>query len=286
MAHSSISLPSARYFPSSGRWLWAHSCRGWRLCGKMATHVASEAAETTGRALRTMDMDTPAALRLDPRDYLARIAVTPPAQSDFQRPSLTLLRTLHEAHMLAVPFENLSIHYDQPIVLQEAALYDKVVRRRRGGFCYELNGMFAWLLRQLKYQVTLLSAEVAESGGTFSPVYDHLALLVHQVGGADWLADVGFGDSFRQSLRFQADVEQDGADGHVYRLRVGQYQDSTRDGQDRLPYWLVEQRGDGPETEWEPVYRFTLQPNVLTDFAERCIYQQTSPDSHFTQKRI
>ncbi len=232
-------------------------------------------------------MDTTAATtRLDPRDYLARIAFTMPAHIDFHRPSLTLLQALHEAHMLAVPFENLSIHYGQPIVLRVAALYDKMVTRRRGGFCYELNGMFAWLLRQLEYQVTMLSAEVAESGGTFSPAYDHLALLVHQVDGADWLADVGFGDSYRQPLRFHADIEQDGGDGHTYRLHESQSRDHEQAEQDQYPYWLVEQRGDNSSTPWNPVYRFTLRPHALTDFAERCIYQQTSPDSHFTQKRI
>ena len=224
--------------------------------------------------------------RLDPQEYLARIAFTAPAHGEFHRPSLALLRALHEAHMLAAPFENLSIHYGQPIVLREAALYDKVVRRRRGGFCYELNGMFAWLLRELGYEVTLLSAEVAESGGNFSPAYDHLALLIHQVDGADWLADVGFGDSFRQPLRFQADVEQDGSDGHSYRLRESQSHDGARDERDQFPYWLVEQESDGPEAQWQPVYRFTLQLHVWADFAERCHYHQTSPDSHFTQKRI
>jgi len=229
-------------------------------------------------------MDNPEiATRLDPRDYLARIAFAASAHSEFHRPSLALLRALHEAHMLAVPFENLSIHYGQPIVLQQAALYDKIVRHRRGGFCYELNGMFAWLLRQLGYEVTLLSAEVAESGGNFSPAYDHLALLVHQEDGADWLADVGFGDSFRQPLQFQADMEQDGADGHTYRLRESQTHDDAQGERDQPPYWLVEQHGDA---QWEPVYRFTLRPHALTDFAERCIYQQTAPDSHFTQKRI
>ncbi|MGH2486980.1 MAG: arylamine N-acetyltransferase, partial [Ktedonobacterales bacterium] len=59
---------------------------------------------------------------------------------DAPAPSLSLLRALHQAHLLAVPFENLSIHYDQPITLEDATLYDKIVRRQRGGFCYELNG--------------------------------------------------------------------------------------------------------------------------------------------------
>ncbi len=229
-------------------------------------------------------MDTPTALSVrDIEGYLERIRFT--QRSGSLESSHQLLSDLHEAHMLAAPFENLSIHYGQPIVLRNELLYDKIVRRRRGGFCYELNGMFAWLLRQLSFKVTLLSAEVAESGGIFSAPYDHLTLLAHQVDGADWLADVGFGDSFRQPLRFQADVEQDGADGRIYRLREGEHADSAPMGEQQFSYWLVEQRDD-PETQWEPVYRFTLQPHALADFTGRCIFQQTSPESHFTQKRI
>lgn len=210
-------------------------------------------------------------------------------------PTLPLLQTLHEAHMLAVPFENLSIHYSQPIVLRDEALYDKIVRRHRGGFCYELNGLFAWLLRQLGFEVTLLSAEVAQAKGGYSPEFDHLALLVHQMDGTDWIADVGFGDSFRRPLRLRADVEQDGADGRLYRLREDQQDDgreAERTEQRQRTYWIVQQRddtgdtGDQDATQWAPQYRFTLQPHALADFTARCQYHQTSPESHFTQQRI
>ncbi|HLZ23818.1 MAG TPA: arylamine N-acetyltransferase [Ktedonobacterales bacterium] len=231
---------------------------------------------------------------LDPREYLDRIHFAYGAGFDSLEPSLRLLRALHEAHLLAVPFENLSIHYGQPIILREEALYEKIVRRHRGGFCYELNGLFAWLLRQLGFEVTLLSAGVAQAGGAFSPEFDHLTVLIHHVDGADWLADVGFGDSFRQPLRLRADVEQDGADGHLYRLHEGRAEDKrndehARDEQQQHPYWTVRQRGDTGDTgdsAWESQYRFTLRPHALTDFVERCQYQQTSPESHFTQKRI
>lgn len=222
---------------------------------------------------------------LDPRDYLDRIHFSTGEDLEALEPSLGLLRALHEAHLLAVPFENLSIHYGQPIVLQEAALYDKIVRRHRGGFCYELNGMFAWLLRRLGFEVCLLSAGVARADGTFNPDFDHLTLLVHGLEGADWLADVGFGDSFRRPLRWQAEAEQDGADGHLYRLRQGQddaHHDAP-DGQTPPAYWVVQQYRDA---QWESQYRFTLQPHALADFVERCEYQQTSPESHFTQQRI
>lgn len=220
--------------------------------------------------MRLLDETIP----LDPRAYLERINNTIHIDLDAPEPSALLLRALHQAHMLAVPFENLSIHYGQPIVLEEAALYDKIVRRRRGGFCYELNGLFAWLLRRLGFRVSLLSARVARGDGDFTPEFDHMALHVQRLDGADWLADVGFGDSFRQPLRLRADLEQDGGDGHTYRLRH-----DPGDGS-----WVVQR--DGEEADWKSQYRFILRARDLADFVDRCHFQQTSPDSHFTQNRI
>jgi N-hydroxyarylamine O-acetyltransferase len=204
-------------------------------------------------------------------------------------PSLQVLQALHKAHMLSVPFENLSIHYGEPIQLHEEWLYDKIVRRHRGGFCYELNGLFAQLLRQLGFVVMLLSAGVAQEGGGYSPEFDHLTLLVRQLEGSDWLADVGFGDSFLRPLRLQADVEQEGADGRLYRLHQEYFDDedavdTARETQQHSYYWILQQCGDA--ARWESQYRFTLRPHVLTDFNERCRYQQTDPQSHFTQKRL
>ncbi|HEY2737608.1 MAG TPA: arylamine N-acetyltransferase, partial [Thermoanaerobaculia bacterium] len=114
-------------------------------------------------------------------------------------PDAETLQQLHEAHLLAVPFENLSIHRGEPIELAEEALFEKVVVRRRGGFCYELNGLFAALLRSLGFEVTMLSAGVLRANGDFSPEFDHMALLVNHE--ERWLVDVGFGDLFRQPLR-------------------------------------------------------------------------------------
>ena len=207
---------------------------------------------------------------MDSREYLKRINYQGSLEPTFQT-----LQALHHAHLLAVPFENLSIHWKQPILLQEEALFHKIVRQGRGGLCYELNGLFAWLLRELNFQVTLLSAGVSTSAGGFSPEFDHLTLLIHHLSGADWLADVGFGDSFLRPLRFEAEMQQDGGDRRTYRL--------LRTSQEKHDGWTVQQRGDA---QWESQYRFTLQSHELADFTERCQYQQTSPESHFTQKRI
>ena len=213
-------------------------------------------------------------------NYLERIQFSAAIDTASLAPTIQTLQALHLAHMQSVPFENLSIHYGQPIILQVDALYDKIVNQRRGGFCYELNGLFAELLRHLGFQVTLLSAGVAKQTGGFGPEFDHLTLLIHQLSGTDWLADVGFGDSFLQPLRFEAELEQKDVDGRTYRLHQ-EYADTAENSEH--PYWILQQR---IADTWESQYRFTLQPHILADYTEMCHYQQTSPQSHFTQQRI
>src|SRR5918995_2554428 len=109
---------------------------------------------------------------MDVDAYLERIDYRGPLA-----PTAETLRRLHVAHLLAVPFENLSIHAGEPVVLDDEALFEKIVARRRGGFCYELNGLFAWLLRALGFRVTMLSARVVNRG-VVGPEYDHLTLQV------------------------------------------------------------------------------------------------------------
>ena len=113
-------------------------------------------------------------------------------------PTAETLRQLHLAHLLSVPFENLSIHAGEQIVLEDEALFRKIVSRRRGGFCYELNGLFAALLRALGFEVAMLSAQVANDDGGFSRDFDHMTLMVTSE--QRWLVDVGFGDSFIEPL--------------------------------------------------------------------------------------
>jgi N-hydroxyarylamine O-acetyltransferase len=227
------------------------------------------------KSVKVETQDRSRSKSLDIHDYLKRINY----QGSLE-PTLQTLQALHETHLLAVPFENLSIHSRQPIILQEEALFDKIVHQRRGGFCYELNGLFAWLLRQLGFQVTLLSARVSNAAGTFGPEFDHLTLLIHQLSGVDWLADVGFGDSFRLPLRFEAELEQEERGRRAYRL---QRQQAEGDGKKKWDRWILQQFNDA---QWEAQYCFTLQPHELADFTEMCSYHQTSPASHFTQKRI
>lgn len=197
--------------------------------------------------------------------YLERIGYQGPLE-----PTAEALRRLHLAHLYSVPFENLSIHWGEPIQLDDEALFEKIVTRRRGGFCYELNGLFAALLRALGFDVAMLSAGVGRAAGDFSPDYDHMALLVTLED--RWLADVGFGDSFREPLRLDERGEQ--MEGNLaYRV------EETGDG--RL---LMARREEGEP--WQPQYRFGLEPHGFADYAEMCHFHQTSPLSHFTRNRI
>ena len=201
---------------------------------------------------------------MDINEYLRRINYDGPLS-----PSAETLRQLQVAHLLTVPFENLSIHLGERIVLEDNSLFGKIVVRRRGGFCYELNGLFAALLRALGFKVIMLSAQVAYAEGMFGPEFDHMALLVTLE--ERWLVDVGFGDSFREPLLLEKGDEQMQWE-RVYRIVA-----------DNGRFSLLQRENNG---EWKSQYRFGLQPHIYSDFEEMCRYHQTSPQSHFTRQRI
>jgi N-hydroxyarylamine O-acetyltransferase len=178
------------------------------------------------------------------------------------------LGQLHHAHLLAVPFENLDIHLGRPIVLDLDAIFDKVVRRRRGGFCYELNGLFAWLLAELGFDVTMVSARVANERGELGPEFDHMALLVRL--DRTWLADVGFGTSSREPLPLDGE-EEVVSDGVAYSV--------VRDGDG----WTMVGRDAAGR---KPEYRFAEVVRRFDEYGPMCHFHQTSPESHFTRKRV
>jgi N-hydroxyarylamine O-acetyltransferase len=196
--------------------------------------------------------------------YLERIGMARP------RPKIidaAALRELHLAHQRTVPFENLSIHLDEPISLATGDLFAKIVTRRRGGFCYELNGLFALLLEALGVRVERLAARVF-GDGTLGPVFDHLALVLHPADGSGpWLADVGFGDHSDYPIRYDSRQEQSDPGG-VFLLT------DTGDGD-------VDVLKDG-----KPQYRIERRVRSLGDFVPTCWWQQTSPGSHFVRGTV
>ncbi|MEC3981150.1 arylamine N-acetyltransferase family protein [Amycolatopsis sp. H20-H5] len=190
--------------------------------------------------------------------YLDRLGLDRPAAAD-----AATLRRLQKRHLDVVPFENLSIHLGEPIDLAEEALFDKIVRRRRGGFCYELNGLFSVLLRELGFDATLHAAQVLGENGVPSPPLDHAAIRVEL--DEPWLVDVGFGRFSRSPLRLAAADPQEDVEGEFLILDAG--------------YGDVDVRRDG-----EPQYRLENHPRRLSDFARMAWWQSTSPASHFTSK--
>ena len=196
--------------------------------------------------------------------YLDRLKVDWDGRAD-----LHALRRLHRCHLGQVPFENLSVHLGEPVVLDFVELVAKIVVRRRGGFCYELNGGFAWLLRSLGYTVDLLEASVFNAEGTPGPHFDHLVLRVHLE--EPWLVDVGFGDNHTEPLPLRIDVDHVDPSG-VFRL-VGVPGAGQGDFVDVL-------RDDKPQ------YRLALQAQPLSAFDEMCRFHRTSPESHFTRNTV
>jgi N-hydroxyarylamine O-acetyltransferase len=197
--------------------------------------------------------------------YLDRIGVERPAE-----PDAVALARLHEAHLVAIPFENLSIVWGEPMALDEGLLHRKVVDRRRGGGCHELNALFAWGLRAIGYDVDLLSARVRRDDGGFGPAYDHMCLRV-RASGRDWLADVGFGDSFRRPILLEAGTVHDEGCASYTLLRAGQELDLARHDEGGA---------------WSTQYRIDPVPRQLEDFVPMSRYHQTSPDAPFTRRRI
>lgn len=197
-------------------------------------------------------------------DYLTRISCSGPTD-----PCAETLRQLHRAHLFQVPFENLDIGLNRPIICDQERFLSKIVKENRGGFCYELNGAFAWLLTELGFKVTLLSARVGRADGSFGPEFDHLTLKVDL--DEPWLADVGFGESFIDPLRLEPELEQHQEHGTFRIVR-------------KEERWIVERKG--PHPDWKAEYSFSMTPHRLEDFAAMCHYHQTSPDSHFTQNQV
>src|SRR5262245_4541803 len=187
--------------------------------------------------------------------YLDRIGARRP-----DAPDVAALRELHRRHLEAVPFENLAIHLGEGIVLTEEALVDKIVRRGRGGFCYELNGLFAALLTALGFDVTLHAASMFGGDGTLTPAFDHLALTVEL--DERYLVDVGSGRHALYPLRRDwPEAQEDPAGSFLVLDAGGGDVDVVMDGERR--------------------YRAEARPRRLVDFVRPCFWHATSPESNF-----
>ena len=208
--------------------------------------------------------------------YLARIRYDGPLAVDAET-----LEALQRAHLYAVPFENLGIMWGEPIELDIREHYGKIVDRRRGGFCYEQNGLFGWALEEIGFRVRRLGAAVwAEHDGvaSYGDSASHMLLRIDL--DEPWIADVGFGEHFRSPLRMVDGLVQEQAP-RAFRLDRARHGDDEGHAVDAWTLFTRDAQG-----LWSRDYRYADIARPIEYFTAMCRFHQTSPLSHFTQKRL
>ena len=183
--------------------------------------------------------------------------------------SFEVLSKLQLMHLLNVPFENLDIHNHIKIDLNN--LYDKIVLRKRGGFCYELNGVFYQLLKEIGFNAKMVSARVYNSSKDYSPEFDHMTLIV-TLKDDKYLVDVGFGEFTSYPVKIELNKEIMDPAG-VFRIES--YNEDHK--------VIKKKNADG---KFIAEYMFSEKERQTEEFYERCNFHQTSNESHFMQKRI
>ncbi|MEW2067383.1 arylamine N-acetyltransferase [Streptomyces sp. NPDC007346] len=210
-------------------------------------------------------------MTLDLDSYFARIG-----WSGERRPTVEVLRSLHRAHSLGIPFENLDAVLGSAPSLDLADLEAKLVHGGRGGYCYEHNTLFAAALRQLGFTVTLLAARVAlgAAPGDIRP-RSHILLRVNVPDVVTpYLADVGFGanGALLEPIELVAGAELHDAPRHHRLVTV------AHDGP--LEMWELQTEKSG---SWEAQYTLTVEPFEPTDFEMINWFVATSPHSPLQQ---
>lgn len=208
---------------------------------------------------------TPTPLVFDLDAYCARINYTGSWEA-----SVATLKGLHYAYVHNVPFENLDIHLGKPLSLDPAELFAKIVTRKRGGYCYEVNSFFALMLRAFGFQVQGLLARVLYGNSIIRPRSHQLLLVTLE--NEPWIADVGFGSCcLREPLRLTPGVvNEQGPDSFRLREEAG-------------PNYILEAVLAG---RWQDLYSFTLEPFELVDYEPYNFWNSTSPNVRWTQQKI
>ncbi|MEH0154118.1 arylamine N-acetyltransferase [Limibacter armeniacum] len=203
---------------------------------------------------------------MDKNKYLERIQYKGQLET-----TIEVLEALQTHHLLHIPFENLDIHYGNPILLDTEKIYTKLINHQRGGFCYELNGLFFELLKHLGFDVIRISARVFDSkNGNYGAEFDHMA-IVATINQEQYLVDVGFGEFTIKPLKLVLNEVQHDPNGAFVI-------EKTEDG-----YYRVSKL-NGDQKEFN--YIFTTTPRAFTEFGGMCTYHQSNPASHFTQKKV
>lgn len=202
---------------------------------------------------------------LDVDAYLQRIKYKGPPGN-----SLETLRELHACHAFNIPFENLDIHLGRRISLDQTALFNKLIKDKRGGYCHEINSLFYYLLKRLGFNVNLLMARVMLGSELTAPKLHQLLLV--EIAGGNWIVDPGFGgNGLIAPLPLKEGSEEK------------QFSEKFRLLTDEIRGHILQ---SGMENKWLSLYSFDLAFYYPVDYTPANYFSSTSPDSVFTQKRI
>ena len=208
----------------------------------------------------------PKVASIDVKAYLEKLGMLK------ELPSLDYLRRIHRKHLLTIPFENLDVHFRRPIVIDARKIADKILPTRRGGLCHELNFLFYTLLTHLGYGCHLISARVInQDTQKYGSEYGHMAILV-KIQEDVYLCDVGFGDGFIFPKKLEANQLQ---------MDLNRYFQITINENENH---FLSKTSD--TLHFDQVYKFTSQYREPIEFIGMCDYQQTSPESSFTGRKI
>ena len=202
---------------------------------------------------------------MDLAAYFDRIGYAGPA-----RPDLETLRAVHRAQLQAIPYDSLDVQLGRPLTIDPALAYDKIVRRRRGGWCYEMNGLMGWALDEIGFSVTRMAGAAMREVRGDSTIGNHLVLRIDLPGEpTPWIADVGFGDGILDPFALRpAELV---AEGHRFRL------EEMDEG-----WWRFHNHEFGGAKSFD----FRDAPAEPALLAERCSWLQTAPESHFVLNLI
>lgn len=183
--------------------------------------------------------------------------------------SLENLTNLHKCHLFCVPFEDLDIHNNTPIRLNIESIFKKVIIKKRGGYCYELNYLFHELLTSLGFNVKMVSSQIYNKKYGLGPEFDHLCLIVEI--DEEWLIDVGYGDLFIEPIKLK--------EGFIKKDMFKHYKINKENHS-----FLLSESLDG--VNFNKVYLINTKSRSIEEFHEECKLTQHSKDSHFVKNRI
>jgi N-hydroxyarylamine O-acetyltransferase len=195
--------------------------------------------------------------------YLSRIGYDGPLACD-----LDTLFALHRAHLLAIPYEDIDVQLGRRLTVDPAEAFDKLVTRRRGGWCYEMNSLFAWALGEIGFDIARMAGEVMREERNPGAIGGHMVLRV-QVDGRPWIADVGFGNGLRAPIPFlEGDYPQGDVTFRLERMQGG--------------WWRFHNHATASAAYCD----FLDEVADISVFATACERQQDSPTSVFVQNLI